>query len=302
MKTPNELQALHQQLIKEIREETNAEMAENMAEMQAESIKAQGLGSCDLNSLDLAGLDTKKLEKLERQTTEADDEEFAEMDRIMAQQSEGSFNNDELDLESSFLPEGGSLLTPSWSEVFSDNLDQNELVQSNEIDSQAVVGGGSCKNSWNWARGSGWGCSGGTGSNTQIVKWGFWFYPTQSRFYSIKPRFLFNGYYIAKANDKWYNCKSTQLQVAMRTRVHQYNWKSLNSVNILNINSQHININKRLDDARFTNYNALLGKNDWAYIECSVKLYVKAQGSGSYAKNDFSTGANKVCVPYVIVT
>jgi len=175
-------------------------------------------------------------------------------------------------------------------------------VQSNDVSSQAVVGGGSCKNSWNWAKGSGYGCTGGVGSNTQIVTWGFWFRPTQSRFYSVKPKFVFNGYYIAKANDKWYNCKNTKVQVSMRTRVYQYNWKSLSSVDILNISSQNININKRLDDSRFTNYNALLGKNDWAYIQCSVKLYVRAQGSGSYAKNDFSVGANKVCVPYVIVS
>ena len=270
--------------------------------MQAESVKAQALGSCDLNSLDVAGLDTKALALLEHQTTEADDKEFAEMDELMVQQSASPLAEQELDLDSSFVPEGSSILTPSWSEAFSDSLEHNDLVQSSDIEAQPILGGGTCQNRWNWARGAGWGCTGGVGANTQIVKWGFWFKPSQSRFYSIRPRFVFNGYYIVKANDKWYNCKHTRLVVAMRTRVYQYNWKALSSVNILNINSQNINRNRRLDDARFTNYNALLGKNDWAYVECSVKLYVRAQGSGSYAKNDFSTGANKVCVPYVIVS
>lgn len=302
MNKSNEIQTLHQQMIEQTRAETNAEMAQSAAQMQAESFKAQSLGTCDLKSLDLAGLDTKALAKLEQQTTEADDKEFAEMDELMSQQSASPMATDMVDLETSLLPKGSHILTPSWSESFSDTLAHNELVQSNEVDSQAVIGGGSCKNAWNWARGAGWGCSGGVGANTQIVKWGFWFKPTQSRFYSIKPRFVFNGFYIAKANDKWYNCKNTQLKVSMRTRVHQYNWKALSSVDILNINSQNININKRLDDARFTNYSTLLGKNDWAYIECSAKLYVRAQGAGSYAKNDFSAGANKVCVPYVIVS
>ena len=302
MKNLNEIQELHQQMIEQSRANTNAEMAESRADMQAESFKAQSLGACDLKSLEIGGLDTKALTKLEQQTTEMDDKEFIAMDELMSQQSASEITAQDIDIETSLLPKGSHILTPSWSETFSDTLAHNELVKSNDIDSQAVIRGGSCKNVWNWARGSGWGCSGGVGSNTQIVKWGFWFKPTQSRFYSIKPRFNFNGYYIAKANDKWYNCKNTQLQVAMRTQVHQYNWKSLSSVNILNINSGNINVNKRLDDARFTNYNALLGKNDWTYIECSVKLRVRAQGAGSYAKIDFSTGANKVCVSYVIVT
>ena len=71
---------------------------------------------------------------------------------------------------------------------------------------------------------------------------------------------------------------------------------------MVNINSGNINLNKRLDDTRFTNYSTLLGRGDWAAIVCSVKLSVRAQGGGSYAKNDFSAGANKICVPYVVVS
>ena len=301
MNNLNDLQTLHQQMIEQSKEETNAEMAQSRAEMQEESFKAQSCGTCDVKSLEIAGLDTKALAKLEEEVSSADDKDFADIDDLMTQQSASPMARDIVDVDTSLLPEGTQLLTPSWSETFSDTLANNELVKSSDIDAQPVLGGGNCKNVWNWAKGAGWGCTGGVGANTQIVKWGFWFKPTQSRFYSIKPLFVFNGFYIAKANDKWYNCKHTRLQVAMRTRVYQYNWKPMSSTNILNINSQNININKRLDDARFTNYNALLGKNDWAYVEASVRLYVRAQGGGSYAKNDFSVGANKVCVPYVIV-
>ena len=301
MNTQTDLKILHEQLIEKIKSETNTKMSENIAHMQAESVKAQANCACDMDSLKFSGANISELQKLEQQEAEANDKEFLEQDQFMAQTSTNLNLPDELDIESNFLPSDAHILTPSWSDTFSDTIEDNPLVDSNDLSAQAVVGGGNCKNIWNWAKGAGGGCIGGTASNTQVATWVFWFKPSVSRFYAIKPKFVFNGNYISKASDRWYNCKRSNVKISAQTNVYQYNWKGLSSVNLVNINSQNINRNRRLDDTRYTNYSALLGKDDWAAIVCSVKVYVRAQGSGSYSKTDFSTGANKVCVPHVII-
>lgn len=302
MKNNNDLSQLHQQMMAQIDNEINAEMAENIAENQSETMQTQGLCGCDLESMKAAGLDTSKLAEIQQQLDADAEQEYIEMDQFMSQTSANSFADEALNPDANFLPEGATLLTPSWSKVYSDTLDNNPLVNSGDIDNQAVVSGGNCKNIWNWAKGGGWGCTGGRASNTQIATWAFWYKPNRSKFYSIRPRFEFNGFYIAKADDKWYNCKNAQVKVSAQTNVYQYNWKGLSSVDLVNINRNNVNLNKRLDDTRYTNYTALLGKDDWALVVCKVKLYVRAQGGGSYAKADFAAGANKVCVPHVIIS
>lgn len=300
MNIPNEIKDLHEKLLEELHVEGAIESAQSLADMQAENTKDTSQGFCQMSSLEAAGIDTKQLIELEQQLTQNDDQEFLLMDQNMEQESLGLALEHSLDLESSLLPENSLLLTPSYSQIIEDIQDTGE-AGTEAVDVQAVIGGGNSKNMRNWARGSGGGCIGGRASNTQRARWIFWFKPGQSRFYAIKPRFDFNGYYIAKANDKWFNCKSTQVKITAMTNVYQYNWKGWHSVDMVNINSQNINQNRRLDDRRYTNYSALLGKGDWAAVVCDVKLYVRAQGGGSYAKNDFATGANKVSVPFVVV-
>lgn len=302
MTMSNKLEEMNQALIEKIQAEEHAEIALSQHDMYQQGIQSQFECGCGEDTLELAGLNSKALHELEQKINQKDDEDFSATDIIMAEESSNSQLLPHLDVDSGFVPDGSQIITPSWTDTFSDDLDQNELAHSSDVSSQAVIGGGATKNVWNWAKGGGMGCVGGVGSNTQTVYWTFWFKPKASRFYSIKPRFQFNGYYIAKANDKWYNCKNTQVKISANTQVYQYNWKHKDGVNLVNINKGNVNINKRLDDSRFTNYSALLGKNDWAAVVCSARFYVRAQGGGSYAKNDFSTGANKVRVPYVIVS
>jgi len=302
MTISNNLKEMNQALIEKIQAEEQAEIAQSQHAMYQQGLQSQFECACGEDTLALAGLNTKGLNEVEQKLNQKDDEDFVAMDAMMAQESSSPELVTDLDIDSGFAPKGAQILTPSWTDTFSDDLANNELAQSTDLSAQPVIGGGVSKNVWNQARGSGWGCTGGVGQNTKTVYWTFWFKPSASRFYSIKPRFQFNGYYIAKANDKWYNCKNSQVKITANTQAYQYNWKHKDGINLVNINKGNVNINKRLDDSRFTNYSASFGKNDWAAVVCSVRFHVRAQGGGSYAKNDFSTGANRVQVPYVIVS
>jgi len=292
MSIPTEIKALHQHLSDELDQQFEAEQALELAQSQAETALDEQQGFCQIGSLDAAGINTKALGKLEQELNMAADEDFADVDEMMRQASMS--DTQELDLDSGLVPEGSMVITPSAVELVSEE-------QEPSADAQLTIGGGRAKGAWNWARGAGGGCIGGRASNTQIVKWSFWFKPTQNRFYSIKPRFVFNGYYIAQANDKWFNCKNAQVRISAMTNVYQFNWKGWRSEDLININRSNVRQNRRLDDSRYTNYPALLGRNDWVKVVCYVKLYVRAQGGGSYAKTDFSTGSNRLMVPYIVV-
>ena len=244
MKSQTELHELNQQLIQQIKAAEQEEMAISQGEMHAQGLEAQNHCGCDNDSLMLAGLNTKGLLELEQKLAEKSQAEFNAMDARMSEDSAMPNIVAPLEVETGFLPDGAQLLTPSWSRAFSDKLENNDMALSNEIGTQAIVAGGNCKNVWNWAKGGGWGCTGGVEQNTQTVYWTFWFKPKVSRFYSIKPRFQFNGYYITKADDKWYNCKNTRLRISARTQAYQYNWKGLSSVDMVNINSGNINLNR----------------------------------------------------------
>lgn len=302
MSMSNDLHEMNQALISEIQAQEQNEIAHSQHEMHRQGLQSQLEGNCCEDSLKLAGVDAKAVAELEEKVNEKDKQDYDAIETMMSEESYSEIGSVQSSaIEPGIVPEGAQIITPSWHSGFSDTLEDNSMAKAADVSAQPVLGGGVEKNYWNWASGAGMGCVGGVGQNTQTATWVFWFRPTQSRFYTINPRFVFNGYYIAKANDKWYNCKNAKVRITAETQAYQYNWKHSDGVNLINISSGNININKRLDDVRYTNYSALLGKDDWAAVVCRVRLYVRAQGGGSYAKNDFSTGANKLAVPHVIV-
>jgi hypothetical protein len=303
MKEMTELCKLQENIVGQITEERNREMAESIAVKRVEAEAAEKRYQKEMKSLEAIGLNITNLDALDREQSAESELELKTMRAQMESMSESpSAGASQIEVEGSFLPEGAYMLRPTWTGFFSDKDVQDQLTGGSAIEAQAIVTGEGCKNYWNWARGGGWGCTGGVGSNQQWAEWGFWFKPPTSKFYSVIPYFQFRGFYIVKADDKWYNCKKAEVLVSAWTNVHQYNWKGSNHVDVLHVRDDNINVNKRFDADRNTYNSYLLGGGDWAFIRCTIGLYVRAQGSGSYAENNFSTGtANKLCVPYVNV-
>lgn len=303
MKLTNDLTRLHEEMVQHITEENNREMAESMAEKRAEAQSAQSCQSAEMKTLEAVGVNFSNLQSHEIEQTEISRGEIEKIEAEMNEQSQVPMLNDNgLEVDGTFLPADAFKLEPSWSGTFSDNDTQDELIDATAIEAQSTVYGGGCKNLYNWASGADWGCTGGVGQINSYAEFGFWFKPPTSRFYSIRPHFQFRGYYIVKANDKWYNCKSARVIVSAQTNCYQYNWKGWNSVDVLNVGGQNLNINRRFDDDRHTYNSYLLAGGDWAYVRARIKLRAYAQGGGSYAKNDYSTGsANRLCVPHVHV-
>jgi hypothetical protein len=304
MKLSNELSKLHEEMIQYITDENNREMACSIAEKRAEAKQAESNRSDEIKSFEALGVNISNLESLELEQSEISKGEIEIAEAQMAELSEAPIVEDDgINIDASILPEGAFMLKPSWIGTFSDNDQNDGLIDASAIETQTTVtAGGGCKNLYNWASGAGGGCIGGVGKINSYVEFGFWFKPTISKFYSIRPLFQFRGYNIVKANDKWYNCKSAKVSVSAQTNCYQYNWKGWNKETVHSLSGSNINVNSRFDANRITYNSYLLAAGDWAYVRARVNLYAYAKGSGSYAKNDYSTGVgNRICVPYVIV-
>jgi len=250
------------------------------------------------------GMDARQFAARIQERTDAGNKQYQATEAYMNEQSQTPHAAaDQLDAEVSIIPAEAKFLTPVWAAGFSNQDNQLKLTRAAALAPRDLLTGGGCQDYWNYATGGGWGCLGsGVGEIQSWVEFGFWFYPPANRFYSVQPLFRFRGYYIVQADDGFWDCKSARTVVSAWTNVYQYNWKGWNHVNVLDVSDDNINVNNRFDTDRYTYNTYLLGGGDWAWIRCTIGLYARAQGGGSNAKNDFSTGdANFLCVPWCYV-
>ena len=207
------LKSLHEQITQEIINERNSEMAASIAHKRQQAQLAESRQQSELESLQAMGLNVANLNALDQQKADAAQAELNEIQARMDEQSTMSL------MSASSLAPGpvqqreGITLTPAWSAGFSDQDVQSSYSASSlsGIDAQVDLTNGTCKNYWNWASGGGWGCTGGVGSNQQWIEFGFWFRPEVSKFYAINPLFRFRGYYIVRADDGVFTCKTRRL-------------------------------------------------------------------------------------------
>ena len=154
-----------------------------------------------------------------------------------------------------------------------------------------------------FANGSGSGVFGtGAASFAVYMDWWFTFNAPANRNYAHTVYVPFNGFYIARADDGWFDSKQAKLSISLSATGYQYNYKPTGTANVLSVGNDNINVNDRFDGWRTMYYSDLLGA-DRAYLRVTAKLYVYARGGGSTAQLNFSTGdANHLGVPLVYVT
>ena len=299
-----ELDVLLDTITSEIAAERQREMAEAIAANRAEAKRAEARLAREAKLLAEMGIDLTNLAAFDREASSEAATELLEMEaRLDGQSHVVPAARVSPDVDMGLLPEGARVLTPAWSAAFSDHDLQAANTQATELAPQTLVSGGACKTFFNWAKGAGSGLAGtGVGKIQSWVEFGFWFKPSVSRFYSVRPLFRFRGYVIVRADDGVFTSKFARVTGSAWTNVHQYTWKGWNNTTVYDIGGANIRIERRQDLDRYTYNSYLLGGGDWAFIRCVIGLWAYARGSGSYAKNDFATGnANYVCVPHVYV-
>lgn len=300
MKDLNPLQDLHETITQQIIEERNREMAELVAEKRRIAQSAQGRYQAGIKAVGAMGIQTSNIDALNLELSASVDEELLSIEKQMEEQSQQAFPVAGLDVDRALLPDGAKMLTPSWVAAFSDDDVEDKLTDSSLVAPQSLLSSGCDRNYFNRAKGNGSGLFGtGDGKIQSWVDFGFWFKPEANRFYNIRPQFRLRGYIIVTSDNGVFTSKRADVLAIAKTNVYQYSWKGWNDVILFDVGGGNINVSRRMDMDRHTDNIYLLGANDWAYIRCTIGLYAYARGSGSHAKNDFSSGAaNYLCVPH----
>jgi hypothetical protein len=151
--------------------------------------------------------------------------------------------------------------------------------------------------------GSGWGCGARVFIPPMEIDWWYWYIPEKNGYYSIEGFEPFNGYYIARAFDGFWDCKSVHLKITSSARVYQYdipfrNWQ----FPLFNIERDNINEYGRLDLAYPFSFAETVGA-DPLYICVSQTFDVIANGDDSYGELNFEMGtANFISAPPLIIS
>jgi hypothetical protein len=155
------------------------------------------------------------------------------------------------------------------------------------------------------SEGSGWGCF--LKENPDYpdpnAKWWYTWTPPEDGLYSFWVIAAYSGFFIIRANDKWYNCKYAKAHAFVDVNVHQYFWRGRHERTIIDRRGSNIQDTSLVSGSVHFMFNESLNGGDEMKIRVTVTLDTYAQGSGSYAELNFSEGeANFLKAPFVFIS
>jgi len=286
--------------LKELREMTKAEIEqefekENALRASANKREKEKEKTSRMEMLE-AGI---KVEALERRDEEENEVARKRIERVRKELIETQLRPEDYEfpgLEETLLADADAIDMPLVGrELYASAPEFLAGIDGDVQPTSAVPYNPHTANPWCWARGGGWWSS---ASISIYSTFWFYFYPAANRYYSVLPQVRYRGFYILRADDKWWNSKYARVVTDVRVRAYQYNWKPETVYPVLNHGDDNISVNPRFDADRTFYYSFLAGAGDLAWIRVNVRIYAYARGSGSYAEMNFADGvANWLQVP-----
>jgi hypothetical protein len=150
--------------------------------------------------------------------------------------------------------------------------------------------------------GSGSGCWGGYIYAPTTVTASFHYTPPTTGNLLITAQSVLHGFYIVRADDGCWDCKSARAWAGTWITTIQNNYYQYSKADVL-VDYDDDNIDKYgiFDEWRPLECYRLVQSNNPLYIKVSFSAGVLARGGGSYAEVNFKTGANYIYLPCVTV-
>jgi hypothetical protein len=148
--------------------------------------------------------------------------------------------------------------------------------------------------------GSGWGCVAavaGPPPPTAVI-W-FMFVPDQTGSWWLNVYAEAHGFYVLRADDRWYNCKHATASVGVSVDVNQYDyWHGEQQTRLLDRDDDNISLYELLDLPIGLAYSTSLRAGDPVYVALTLTIDAFALGSGSFAEVNFADGTGNYVKPY----
>jgi hypothetical protein len=148
--------------------------------------------------------------------------------------------------------------------------------------------------------GSGWGCWAQASHPDAVAVVWYAFIPDSTGVWYLPTLTNFHGFYIARADDDWYDCKSCEVSVKVEIDVYQYFWFGAKTYTVFEKSDDNINESNLIDEYGWFDYSAALRAGDYVFIRETISLRAYAQGGGSFGEINFSDGLN-VIEPLIVI-
>jgi hypothetical protein len=126
------------------------------------------------------------------------------------------------------------------------------------------------------------------------------FVPPSTGTYQIRPTLDFHGFYMLKADDKWWNSKHAEVELHLLIDVYQYNWIGKQKYMVVDERKTNGKKNERVDETHSFSHYADLASGDIAVILVRLKMEARAKGNGSYAEINFELGSANYIRPIML--
>lgn len=147
------------------------------------------------------------------------------------------------------------------------------------------------------SRGDGWGCwATASGPPPTFTVW-YYFIPDRTATWELTAITVFHGFYILRADDGIFTCKSAEVHTEVKLEAFQYFWKSSPVFKLIDIDDDNINATKTYDSTQFNWDNFSLKAGDPVWVKVSISLDAFANGGGSYAEINYSDGTANYIEP-----
>ena len=151
--------------------------------------------------------------------------------------------------------------------------------------------------------GSGWGC--GTVENPNYpdptVYWWYMWTPSQSGAHQFWVSAPYSGFYIARADDSWYNCKYIKVYAFYEVDVYQFYWRGADRRPVVDQRGANINRTGQVAGSLQWSFSHPLESGAPVWVQIRATLDVSAKGSGSYGELNFSDGDGTLGEPTVSI-
>lgn len=275
-----------QRLVEERDAEVEAEFERMETQREEQEERAREAIDELVDSLQDQDIDVKAIWDLEEQLEEEIEEEEPEDETKELPDDPGAA------LEAMDISEEYWSLRPYYTKIYQSGKTHYAGYHSGAVDVWI-----SCSGSGSGVFGEG-ACEG----KIYVDRW-YAFTPNRSGYFDFHVYQPYKGQMIVKSDDGFFTSKEAKAKIHVQVRALQNGyWKPMSQWQVESVGGDNINYDDRLDDTDYRYYKAQLGVNDQAYALVTQEFYVYARGSGSYAKNDFSTGSsNYLGAPWVTV-
>jgi len=108
-----------------------------------------------------------------------------------------------------------------------------------------------------------------------------------------------HGFYVLRADDRWYNCKNARASVGVSVDVNQYGyWHGEQQTQLLDREDDNISLYELLDLPIGLAHSTPLRAGDPVCVALTLTIDAFALGSGSIAEVNFADGTGNYVKPY----